>query len=197
MPPSDGHELEPEPWSPEEDVREPGRPPGFPFAGVGRRVGARLVLLLVWSIVLAVLLAVADLALNMGDEPPDWLWYTFWLLPLAVDVALVATRGWDPGKLVLGLRVVDRSGEPPGFVPAVLRTAVVDAPRLVSALPAVIGQFGSWASIPWACLLIWTMTTGVDRKGWQDRVAGTWVIDHRGADAFRVLLAERDEDRVE
>jgi uncharacterized RDD family membrane protein YckC len=174
-----------EPW-------QPGVRAGDPLASVGRRVLARIVSLAIWSMVLAVLLSLTDLVVDLGDEPPRVLFYLFWLLPPVVDIVLVATRGWDPGKYVLGLRVVGPSGGPPGLVPAMVRTVVVDAARVLSVLPAGLSQLGSWLSLPWAALLIWTMANNSDRQGWQDRAAGTYVIDRKGVASFRALLHGTD-----
>lgn len=187
MPPRD--ELSPGP-DPDEPIEL--LPPGFPFAGVGRRVLGRIVSVLIWSMVLAVLLALADLVYDLGDQPPRVLFYAFWLLPLVVDIVLVARFGWDPGKFVVGIRVVDRRGAVPGYPRAVVRTAVVEAPRLLSVLPAAFGTIGTWVWLPWAGVLVWTMATGPDHQGWQDRAAGTYVIDRRGSAAFDELMAQRN-----
>ena len=59
------------------------------------------------------------------------------VLMWAVFVALVATRGWTPGKRVMGLRVTaeDATTTPPGWSPAVFRTL----PSLVNAIPGIGG----------------------------------------------------------
>ena len=69
------------------------------------------------------------------------------------------TTGQTPGKRLLGLRVVQETGEPIGLGTAFLRWVGY----IVSALPMLMGFL--WA--------------GADRRkqGWHDKIAGTVVID--------------------
>ena len=112
----------------------------------------------------------------------------FWLLPLSVLLGLVAdfVNGGDmslggelmanligallvllfwaerqgtPGKLVLGLRVVDAET---GGVPAIGRLVLRYVGYLVSALPLGLGY-------------LWVLWDG-RKQGWHDKMAGTLVV---------------------
>ena len=106
--------------------------PGFPgsvaartYASFWRRFGAWLI----DSIVLAVAGAVIDLAIPNSVER-DWSndsgFLTFgWLGQSLVGVAYAVyftSRGATPGKMALGIRVVDAMGNPPGLKRAILRS---------------------------------------------------------------------------
>ena len=69
------------------------------------------------------------------------------------------TTGQTPGKRLLGLRVVQETGEPIGLGTAFLRWVGY----IVSGIPMLMGFL--WA--------------GADRRkqGWHDKIAGTVVID--------------------
>ena len=81
------------------------------------------------------------------------------LLDMAYFTYFHGTTGQTPGKRLLGLRVVQETGEPIGLGTAFLRWVGY----IVSALPMLMGFL--WA--------------GADRRkqGWHDKIAGTVVID--------------------
>jgi uncharacterized RDD family membrane protein YckC len=70
------------------------------------------------------------------------------------------SRGWSPGKRLLGLRVVTESGQPPAPGRA-LRRAVV------AALSYALFFQGH----------LWALVDG-HRQAWHDKVAGTYVVRH-------------------
>ncbi|NPV05675.1 MAG: RDD family protein [Syntrophaceae bacterium] len=81
------------------------------------------------------------------------------LLDMAYFTYFHGTTGQTPGKRLLGLRVVQETGEPIGFGTAFLRWVGY----IVSGIPMLMGFL--WA--------------GADRRkqGWHDKIAGTVVID--------------------
>lgn len=81
------------------------------------------------------------------------------LLDMAYFTYFHGTTGQTPGKRLLGLRVVQETGEPIGLGTAFLRWVGY----IVSALPMLMGFL--WA--------------GADRRkqAWHDKIAGTVVID--------------------
>lgn len=74
-------------------------------------------------------------------------------------VSFTAIWGKTPGKMVLGLRVVDSRGNTPAFYQVLLRETVG---KWLSAIPLFLG----FLSISW----------DEKRQGWYDRMAKTYVI---------------------
>ena len=67
-------------------------------------------------------------------------------------------RGWSPGKLLVGVRIVNVDGEPPGLRWGTMRTAAT-----------VISQFLFWVGYFWAFFDKQTQT-------WHDKLAKTYVV---------------------
>jgi uncharacterized RDD family membrane protein YckC len=62
------------------------------------------------------------IAAALNDESGA-IFFTLWAgLTLFEWIVLQGTTGWTPGKWLLGIRVVDEHGDPPGIVGAVKRT---------------------------------------------------------------------------
>ncbi|NKE46061.1 RDD family protein [Roseomonas frigidaquae] len=130
---------------------------GVELAGFGRRLAAQLLDLL-WLMPLSVLLGtIGALAnggeLSLGGE----------LMANIIGTLLVLTfwveRQGTPGKLVLGLRIVDtETGLPPRFGRLVLRYLGY----MISALPLCLGYF--W--------MLWDAR----RQTWHDKMGRTLVI---------------------
>ena len=78
-------------------------------------------------------------------------------------VVFTGTKGQTPGKMALGIQVVDANGNIPGLRRAFFR----EVPgKLISAVPLFLG----FASAGWD-----------DRKrGWHDHIAGTYTIQKPG-----------------
>ena len=95
-----------------------------------------------------------------------------WVLVVQVGLAaLLGLRGLSPGKALLGLRAVsERTGDPVGVGPALLRGLVV-------------GLAGPPTLLLGAAMLAWTSASdrGRRRRGWHDHLAGTLVVDLRPA----------------
>ncbi len=132
----------------------PAVPDPLPVAPRGRRIGGRVVDLVVAGWVLAFVAIEIDGRLLAGDflarrpleavTPEGTRLVVLTALVLAaLEVLPTAFRGRTPGKLVLGLQVVDvDTGRPPGILRSVLRGLLLHAwvgiPAVGWVLPAVI-----------------------------------------------------------
>jgi uncharacterized RDD family membrane protein YckC len=107
------------------------------------------------------LMAPADHRWRHGLFVFDPLCLAFLLLIVAYYIALEALGG-TAGKRLLGLRIIDAAGRPPGLRASVIRNAL----RIVDSLPVgyVLGA-----------LLV---ATSAERTRLGDRLAGTRVIHH-------------------
>ncbi len=130
---------------------------GMELAGFGRRVAAYLIDS-IWMLALFFLLIiVADFVnggeISLGGE----------LMANIVGALVVlifwAERGGTPGKLVLGLRIVDADT---GGLPTIGRLVLRYVGYLISALPLGLGYV--WA--------LWDSR----RQCWHDKLAGTLVV---------------------
>jgi len=125
-------------------------------AGFGLRLGAWLiegVLLLIVIIIAAAIGGAAGSALAL---------ILLALLGWLIFVLVLWARGQSPGKMILGLRVIDTAGEPAGFWKMALREVIG---KFVSGLVFYLGYF--W--------MIWDK----DQQGWHDKIAGTLVVAER------------------
>jgi uncharacterized RDD family membrane protein YckC len=69
--------------------------------------------------------------------------------------------GWSPAKRIIGLRIVDAAGNPPGWRRGLGRTAA----SFLSAMTLGLGYLAAaWHP---------------EKRTWHDRMAGTWVVDVR------------------
>jgi uncharacterized RDD family membrane protein YckC len=98
----------------------------------------------------------------------------FLLIPLLYFIVLEALWGVSLGKLVTGLRVVDKSGRPPGAVKAIVRTLL----RLLEVNPLLLGGIPAGIAV--------LATKRKQRLG--DMAAGTYVLSRR---KIREALKER------
>lgn len=132
------------------------------LAGFGRRLLAQ-VLDLFWLVPLSVLLDAVAIFVN--DGPMSFGGQLMANLIGALAVLLFwAERQATPGKMLLGLRIVDAGdGGPPGMRALVLRYVGY----LVSALPLCLGYL--W--------VLWDPR----RQGWHDKMANTVVVVERRA----------------
>ena len=80
-------------------------------------------------------------------------------LSLVYYVMFTYARGQTPGKMLLGLHVVDANGQKPNIKQVLLREVVGKA---ISALALLMGYL--W--------IIWDK----QKRGWHDHMAGTFVI---------------------
>ena len=157
---------------------------GRAIVGTGTRVGAWIANVLV----VAVFTSIASYAARRLGAPAvldGWgEVVAFWV----VQVVLVGHFGWDPGKLVIGLRVVGADGTPPGWRRAALRSIVMVGPYYarpflawsisgIDSLSDVLAGAANVVALAWLPWLLWTVATGPMHQGWHDRVAGTYVVE--------------------
>jgi uncharacterized RDD family membrane protein YckC len=178
----DGAQWTGSPMPPPPGVLPAGGPPSDTrFATVGVRIGAVLIdglLLFVVAIVIA-LPSIID-TIDEADRTGGSFEYTAGaeaflgpLIFLAVMIAMTATIGATPGKLMLGLRVTtaDGSTTPPGFGPATLR-ALPWLPTLIPVLGILL-----WIAIAVAGVVM--ISNDNERRSLFDRTGNTRVIRTR------------------
>ncbi|MGG5809726.1 RDD family protein [Falsiroseomonas sp. CW058] len=137
-----------------------GMQAGVELAGFGRRLGAYLIDL-VWLLPLSVLLGLVAGLVNGGEI--SWGGEVMGNVVVALVVMLFwAERRATPGKLVVGVRIVDAAT---GGTPPLGRLALRYFGYLVSALPLGLGYL--W--------MLW------DRQGqtWHDKLGRTLVVRER------------------
>ena len=119
---------------------------------------------------LIILIAVLVLA-EQVRLPESLVWLPVVVVWLGYFIAFETWSGRTPGKVIIGLRVVDANGDAPGFRKAMIR-AIVSLielnPVLFGGLPAAIVVFGS-----------------EKRQRLGDMAAGTYVLHE--ADMDRVV----------
>jgi uncharacterized RDD family membrane protein YckC len=87
------------------------------------------------------------------------------LLPVAYPICFWALFGQTPGKALLGLRIVRADG------------------RRMTLSGALLRYLGYWVSaIPLFLGFAWILVDA-ERRGWHDRIAGTYVVYVRQADS--------------
>ncbi len=126
------------------------------FAGFWLRFGAFVIDgVVVWiiSIILSVLTLASDTGpLALFSLILPWLYY--WLF--------TGLKGQTPGKMAVGIKVIDAGGNVPGLGRAALRETVG---KIISAIPLFLGYF--W--VAW----------DPKKQGWHDKLAGTYVTKSR------------------
>ena len=110
----------------------------------------RLAAVIIDGVITGVISAVIDFVLDTA--------FLGTIFTVLYSVLFIGLKGQTPGKMALGIQVVDSQGNPPGIMRAFLREVVG---KLVSTVVIFLGFF--W--------IIW------DRKkrGWHDHIAGTFV----------------------
>jgi uncharacterized RDD family membrane protein YckC len=157
----------------ERPVPKPSRPAGArPLASLGKRFGAALLDgLFTFVVGTAVSIGIAAMT---GMERTTVSAQLCFLVPLAVQWALVANRGQSVGKMLLGTRITMTDGRQPGFFNGVVLRAwpVV----LVGFLPALTGP----TMKPFTSLVMLADLAVIFAAGHRclhDRFAGTEVVD--------------------
>ncbi len=89
----------------------------------------------------------------------------FLALVLAYFVLFTGLRGQTPGKMLLGIRVVDERGALPGLRRAIMREIIG---KLISSTILYIGFLAP----------LWDR----QRQAWHDKIAGTYVVPAAGSD---------------
>jgi uncharacterized RDD family membrane protein YckC len=131
------------------------------YAGFWARAAAFVIDAVLVTVVTVPVMVLLFGVRRVSLDPAEHSWDL--LLPLAIAVAIIAFWrycGATPGKIALGLRIVDAAtGQPP----TLLRLVVRYAGYVVSAFPFYLG-------------FLWI---AVDRRkqGWHDKIARTIVIN--------------------
>ena len=149
--------------------------------GLGPRVIAALVTGFAWSLAISLLLMLGMVS-TPGTAPPRWLELAGEAAPFVGDVALVAIWGTTPGMFLLGMRVVDGQGGPPGWRTSIVRMLVFCWPNLLFWLEPAFGispTITAAVSLVWYIAIAVSIVTGPQHQGWHDRLAGTWVVHGR------------------
>ena len=127
-----------------------------------------------WAAVF-VLLSVALAAAGVDEEPApgsreERVLSAFGLAALAAPFVwfwIWNSAGYTPGKRMLGVRIVDERGAPPGVARGFARTAA----SLLA--PLSLGAGYAWAA--WDASASRPLARGL-RQGWHDKVSGTLVV---------------------
>ena len=131
------------------------------YAGFWQRAAAFAIDALIITVIMVPLMVVVFGMRRVSLDPAEHSWDL--LAPLVIAAALIGFWrycGATPGKIALGVRIVDAvSGQPPGL----LRLALRFVGYFVSAFPLYLG-------------FLWI---AVDRRkqGWHDKIARTIVIN--------------------
>lgn len=148
------------------------------YASSNRRIAG----FLIDALIAGTIAGISEAAVDYGSVIA---WPAYWVL-------FALTLGRTPGKLVLGMYVVDRSGRRPpilsllvrealirigAFVPWIWATvAVLSDPQLREDAQAGIGPFfGLLLSLGILGVVAMALAGHPERRGWHDRIAGTWV----------------------
>lgn len=135
-----------------------GSPAAPTYASFGRRLAAQLIDLL-WLMPLSFVLTVIGMAARGGEELSAGGEVMLNVIGALIVLLFWAARQGTPGKLVLGIRIVDAAT---GGVPPLGRLVARYIGYLISALPLGLGYL--W--------MLW------DARGqtWHDKLAGTLVV---------------------
>ena len=122
-------------------------PDGVEYVGFGVRLAAAVIDGVITGVAGAILNAITGIP-AIGS-----------LTSVVYYVLFTGLKGQTPGKMALGIQVVDAQGNPPGIMRAILR----ELPgKLISTLAIFLGFF--W--------IIWDRR----KRGWHDYIAGTFVV---------------------
>jgi len=119
------------------------------YAGFGLRLAAAIIDGIIITLLSSVPVVFARGLPGIPGVVLFWLYY--WLF--------TGLKGQTPGKMALGIRVVDEQGNKPGLERAALREI---AGRLVSSVTFLLG-------------FLWIIWDG-RRQGWHDKIARTFVV---------------------
>lgn len=147
------------------------------LAGFWRRFGGSIIdafIVVTIYILLGILIWLLSLPFMFGSGPGNrplaYIVFTFvgraWVVALLVPWLyywlFIGLKGQTPGKMAVGIRVVDRRGDTPGLGRAALREVVG---KTVASIPLYLG-------------FLWIAWDG-RKQGWHDKIAGTYVVYSR------------------
>ena len=126
------------------------------YAGFWLRFGARIIDFIL-LLILQFILVVAGVYLGGLSSV-----IILWVIPFVYFWLFTGLKGQTPGKMAVGIKVVDARGNVPGLGPAGIR----EIPgKIISTLFLFLGFF--W--------VIWDP----NKQGWHDKLAGTFVVKAR------------------
>ncbi|MYF65565.1 MAG: RDD family protein [Chloroflexi bacterium] len=129
------------------------------YAGRLHRFAAFIIDAIVISVVIVVLDALG--VIDIG-EPSATDQVLEAVISFGYYILLTAAFGATLGKMALGMRVVDESGQKAGFLKVLVRETIG---KIVSAIVVFLG-------------FIWILFDG-NRQGWHDKIGGTFVVEAR------------------
>ena len=129
------------------------------YAGRLHRFAACIIVAIVISVVIVVLDALG--VIDIG-EPSATDQVLEAVISFGYYILLTAAFGATLGKMALGMRVVDESGQKAGFLKVLVRETIG---KIVSAIVVFLG-------------FIWILFDG-NRQGWHDKIGGTFVVEAR------------------
>lgn len=144
-----------------------GYPPSMDLEPAG--VGVRFVARLLDGVIVAIVAVVLAVMFNAERNNIYVAAVFFSLLTFAYFVAFESTRGWTPGKKLLGLSVRGAGGAPK---PTARQSAIRNAFTLVNVLPYVGGLLGLTAYL----LIASTISTSPTKQGKHDQWAGSTQV---------------------
>lgn len=134
------------------------QPAHDPTAVVGKRVVAFIIdyviLQAIWSILFFALadsadtdfatctgtcVTAGDTVYGVGGGKAALLWLVYWGYWIGALVILQGVKGFTPGKGIMGLRVVNDQGSPPGPIKALVRSLLLIVDMLPYCIPGLLG----------------------------------------------------------
>ncbi len=128
-------------------------------AGPMQRFAAFVIDVIVLSVIIVVLGTIG--VIDIGD-PSSADQALEAVVSFGYYILLTAAFGATLGKMALGMRVVDESGQKAGFFKVLIRETIG---KIVSAIVFLLGY-------------IWILFDG-KRQGWHDKIGGTLVVKAR------------------
>jgi uncharacterized RDD family membrane protein YckC len=121
----------------------------------------RLVAALIDSFVVWILYFIFDrISLYTFDSQFSYSFSYYWFLPWWLYYWLfTGLKGQTPGKMAVGVKVVNYQGDRPGLVRAALREILG---KIISTIIFLLG---------FLCIAV-----DSDKQGWHDKIAGTYVV---------------------
>lgn len=125
-----------------------------------------------------------DILNAMRDSAqPLIIWYFLILLLTALYwIISIATWGRTIGGAIMGIRAVDRNGNTPSYGASIIRYGVIFGFTLLMTIAQFIPVAGSLLGMAASALLLvcfLSMLWSPSRQAWQDKAAGTYVIQTR------------------
>ncbi len=127
-----------------------------PYASPWRRVGSYLIDVLVKLVIAEIVFFVGGMPVAIDPLDPA-VFLPMEMIRRGYDL-IFWSQGWTIGDRVLGMRIVDAQGNPPGFGRAIRRV-----------FGAMLSELAFFVGHAW---MIWDRR----RQTWHDKIAGTYVV---------------------